>query len=74
MIVISLTGRTTIITGWRAWLLGAAAFDVAWLLFIALRFIWIGAALTIGLRLPLAVPAMLVVGLMQMWLGGRDRH
>lgn len=73
MIVISRNGRTTIITGWRAWLLSAAAFAVAWLLLIGLALIWVGASLTIGVLLLLAVPALLVVGLIQMWLPGGAR-
>lgn len=73
MIVLTRNGRTTIITGWRAWLLGAAAFAVAWLLLIGLALIWVGASLTIGVLLLLAVPALLVVGLIQMWLPGGAR-
>ncbi len=73
MIVITRNGKSTVITGWRAWLLGATAFAVAWLLLIALTFIWIGTAITLGLLLLLALPALLVVGVVQIWLGGRAR-
>ena len=48
MIVITRNGKTTVITGWRAWLVGTVVFLAAWLVFAVLVFFWIGAALTLG--------------------------
>ena len=50
MIVISRNGKTTVITGWRAWLIGAAA----------VLLITVVLALTFVLVLGAAVPAELV--------------
>lgn len=72
MIVITRNGKTTVVTGWRAWLVGAAAFLVTWLAFALLVFVWIGAALTIGIMALLALPALILIGLLQMWLSPRQ--
>jgi hypothetical protein len=65
MIVIRRDGQTIVIRGWRAWLVGASAVVVAWLLLAAVVFLWIGLAVTIAIVLLLAVPAMLIVALLQ---------
>lgn len=68
MVVINRNGRTVVITGWRAWLAGAVAVLVAWLLLTLVAFVWIGLAVTVGLIVLLALPALLVVALLQMLL------
>jgi hypothetical protein len=68
MIVISRDGKTVVITGWRAWLAGAAAVLVAWLLLALVAFVWIGLAVTVGLVVLLAIPALLIVALVQVLL------
>ncbi len=55
--------------GWLA----LSVFLAAWLVFAVLVFFWIGAALTLAIVALLALPALLVVGVIQMWLGGRAR-
>lgn len=73
MIVISRNGQTTIVTGWRAWLLGSAAIGLAWLVLAAIMFIWIGAAVTLAAVLLLAIPAVLIAAMVQSWISQRDR-
>lgn len=68
MIVIRRNGRTVAITGWRAWLVGAVAVFVAWLLLAIVAFVWIGLAVTVSLLVLLALPALLVAALIQMLL------
>lgn len=68
MIVISRNGRTTVITGWRAWLLGAVAICVAWLMLAVIVFLWIGVAITLGAILLLTVPAVLIAAVIQSWM------
>lgn len=68
MIVISRNGERVVITGWRAWLVGALAVVVAWLVLALFLFAWIGAAITVGLILLLAAPALLIAALLQMLL------
>jgi hypothetical protein len=64
MIVITRNGKTTVYTGWRAWLIGVAGLVALWLIFALLLFLWIGATITIGLMLMLLVPAAAVVALL----------
>ena len=73
MIVISRNGKTTIYKGWQAWLLAGAAIMVAWLLFAMIAFVFVGMAITIGIAMPLLVPALLVVSLVGVVMG-RMRH
>lgn len=68
MIVISRNGKMVVITGWRAWLAGAAAVVVAWLLLALVAFVWIGLAVTVGLVVLLAIPALLIVALLRLVL------
>jgi hypothetical protein len=56
MIVIQRNGETTVITGWRAWLIGAAAFVVATLLIGVLAFVVLGVAITVGAVLMIVIP------------------
>ncbi len=59
MIVIERNGKTTVITGWRVWLVLAL-----------LAFLWIGAAITIGIALLLIVPALVLVALVRSMIFG----
>lgn len=61
MIVITRNGKTTVLTGWRAWLAGAGALVVAWLVLAMIAFVVVGVAITIGAILLLAIPAAIVV-------------
>lgn len=56
MIVIQRNGQTTVITGWRAWLVSAVAFVVATLLIGVMVFVLLGVAITVGAVLMIVVP------------------
>ncbi len=68
MIVISRNGQTTVVTGWKAWLLGAVIIGAAWLLLAVIVFAWIGAAITLGAILLLAVPAFVIAAIVRSWV------
>ena len=63
MIVISRNGRTTVLTGWRSWLAGAAIFVTASILFAVIVFVGLGVAITIGAVLLIVVPVALGLAL-----------
>lgn len=65
MIVIQSNERTIVLTGWRAWLCGAAALLVAWVAFAILAFALIGLTATVGAMLILLVPAAVAVVALQ---------
>ena len=56
MFVITRNGKTTILTGWRAWLAGAAVWAAATLLFFFIAFVVLGFAITVGTVLLIVVP------------------
>jgi hypothetical protein len=61
VIVITRNGKTTVLTGWRAWLAGALAFLAAVLLLAFVTFVLLGVAITVGAVLLIVVPV--VIGL-----------
>jgi hypothetical protein len=63
MIVITRNGRTTVLTGWRAWLVGAAAFLALSLLFAVIAFVVLGIAVTVGAVLLIVVPIAIGIAL-----------
>lgn len=69
MIVITRNGKTTVITGWKAWVLGTVAVIMAWFVLAGVVFFMIGAAVTAGLFLLLAIPAVVFVGLVSRLFG-----
>ena len=56
MIVITRNGKTTVITGWWAWLVGAAAFAFLTVLLFLIVFLMAGVAITVGAVLLIVVP------------------
>jgi hypothetical protein len=64
MIVIERNGRTTVVTGWRAWLLGAAAFLVTTLVLAFVFFVLLGIAVTVGALLLIVVPVLIGIALL----------
>ena len=64
MIVITRNGRTTVITGWRAWLIGTAAFVAATALLFVIAFVMLGVAITAGAVLLVVVPVAVGVALL----------
>src|SRR5262245_42336882 len=59
MIVITRNGRTTVLTGWRAWLLGAVAFVASVVVFALVAFVVLGVAVTVGAVMLIVVPIAL---------------
>jgi len=64
MIVISRNGRTSVIRGWRAWLVGGLAFALATTLIALFAFLALGVALTLTMVVFLAVPVAIGVALL----------
>lgn len=56
MLVIRRNGKTTVLTGWRAWLAGAAIFAAATFVFFLIVFVLLGVAVTVGTVLLIVVP------------------
>ena len=63
MIVISRNGKTTVITGWRAWLMGACAFVAACGLLFLIAFVMLGVAITVGAVSLIVVPVAIGLAL-----------
>ena len=63
MIVIQRNGRTTVITGWRAWLLAAVLFVGLTLLMAVIAFVVLGIAVTLGAVLLIVVPVAIGVAI-----------
>ena len=61
MIVINRNGQPTVITGWRAWLIGAVAIIAAVLLMAVVVFVMLGVAITVGAVLLIVVPTAIVI-------------
>lgn len=58
MLVIQRNGKTTVITGWRAWLIGAVVFASVSLLMGLIVFVALGVAVTIGAILLIVIPVI----------------
>jgi hypothetical protein len=63
MIVITRNGKTTIITGLRAWVLGAGVFVATTVLVALIAVLVLGIALTVTTLFFIAVPVVIGVGL-----------
>ena len=63
MIVITRNGKTTVITGWRAWLIGVVVFAVTTTLLALFAFLALGIALTLTMVVFIAVPVAVGVAL-----------
>ena len=64
MIVITRNGKTTVITGWREWLLRAVVFVVTILVLAVVFFFMLGLAVTLGAIAMILIPAAIIVGLL----------
>jgi hypothetical protein len=73
MIVIERDGKTIVITGWRAWLIGAVAVIVVTAGLSALAFLVLGIALSIVAFLLIVMPAVAIVVLMAWFFQPRRR-
>jgi hypothetical protein len=73
VIVIQRNGRTTVITGWRAWLLGAVLFVGLTLLVALVAFVVLGIAVTLGAVLLIVVPVAIGVAIIASLFQPRGR-
>lgn len=64
MIVISRNGRTTVLTGWRAWLFGVGTFLVTTLAFAFAAFVLLGVAVTAGAIFLIVLPVAVGVAIL----------
>ncbi|HEY8194967.1 MAG TPA: hypothetical protein VIF13_07955 [Hyphomicrobium sp.] len=64
MIVITRNGRTTVISGWREWLIRIVVFVAAMLILALVAFFMLGLAVTVGAIAMIVLPAVIVVGLL----------
>ena len=71
VIVIRRNGQTTVISGWRAWLVGFGAMLVAWFVLALVVFALLGVAITVGLALLLLIPTIAIVALVGSLVGRR---
>lgn len=72
-IVVSRNGTTTVITGWRAWLIGGAAVVGALCIGLLVASLVLGMAITIGAVLLIALPILAGVALIASALGPKPR-
>ena len=63
MLVVEKNGRTTVVSGWRAWLLAFGLVLGAIAAFFLLAFVFLGVALTIGAVVLVALPVMIGIAL-----------
>jgi hypothetical protein len=73
MLVIQRNGQTTVITGWRAWLLAAALFVGLSILLAIIAFVVLGIAITVGAVLLIVVPVAIGVALIATLFQPRGR-
>ena len=64
MNVITRNGRTTVLTGWRAWLAGAAICVATAILFAFIAFVLLGVAITVWAVLFIVVPVAIGVAIL----------
>lgn len=64
MIVVTRNGKTTVIAGWLAWLIGAAVFFGTTALLAFIVFLLLGAAITVGAVVLVVVPVAIGVGIL----------
>lgn len=70
MLVVSRNGKTTVITGWRAWLAGAGLGIVAAIILVPLVALLLGLTLTIAAFLLFVVPLAVAIAVLTAWLRG----
>ena len=73
MIVITRNGKTTVLTGWRAWLVGAVAFVASFLLLALIAFVALGIAFTVGAVVLILLPLVIGFALLASVFSGRAR-
>jgi hypothetical protein len=64
MIVITRNGRTTVVTGWRAWFVSVAVLVTAVALLFVIAFVVLGVGITVGAVLLIVVPVAVGVAIL----------
>jgi hypothetical protein len=64
MIVVTRNRKTTVITGWRAWLIGVAISLAATAFLFVIAFVMLGVAITVGAVLLIVVPVVVGVAIL----------
>jgi hypothetical protein len=64
MIVVTRNGKTTVITGWRAWLIGVAISLAATAFLFVIAFVMLGVAISVGAVLLIVVPVVVGVAIL----------
>ena len=64
MILVTRNGQTTILTGWRAWLLGIVALVAVMALLFVIIVVMLGVAITVGAVLLSVVPVAVGLALL----------
>ena len=70
MILMTRNGRKTVVTGWRAWLLGLGLFAATTALLLAIAFVLLGVAITVGAMLLVVVPVAAGVAMLALVFRG----
>lgn len=73
MLVIQRNGRTTVITGWRAWFATVVLFVGLTLLMALFAFVLLGVAVTLGAMLLIIVPVAIAVAIIASLFQPRHR-
>jgi hypothetical protein len=73
MLVIQRNGQTTVVSGWRAWLLAALIFVGLTFLFAVIAFVVLGLALTVTAVLLIVLPVAIGVTILASVLQPRPR-
>jgi hypothetical protein len=68
MFVISRNGKTTVLTGWRAWLAGTVVFLAATAVLTLAAFLVLGLTITLAAIMLFVVPLALLFALLAVWL------
>ena len=63
VIVIEKNGKTTVISGWRAWLAATGVFVLVTAVLWVIAFVLLGVAITVGTILFIVVPVIVGVGI-----------
>jgi hypothetical protein len=63
MIVIERDGQEVVVSGWRAWLIGAVAVAVTGVILAAVAFLLLGIAVSVVAFLLVLIPAVAIVAL-----------
>jgi hypothetical protein len=71
MLVVQKNGRTTVVSGWRAWLLAFGLVLGAVAAFFFLTFVFLGIALTIGAVVLIALPVAIGIAIFSALFGRR---